>query len=354
MLAALESARWRSIARCPDLRKTCPASGINRPAHGTVCAVPPAVSNLNCRESPETAGEYLESAPKAAERAPSMFEAGRRPSRQKFLNRARILAVGAILLLGIGAWFGFDILRQFRLAQDRAIAVNLNADAQALAAKNQPADARVRYMELADFLALRAGDDPQLKKMAGDVNNLIRLDRQASAKAAATGPGVAKARSQTPASPGMPIARIDPSPIPATTQTLVEKPPANVPDSQVAVLPATSLKLNPWPAKTGAGNPAPAGRPEAHPVGDMPGDVSDEAIGRAIQSGANYLIKQFDPRTFELQGRMQADGTPTPRDGYHDGSDILCVYALMQCGEAINDPRVLACTAHSCRAASRR
>ena len=117
------------VARCPDCGKRARLPD-QQAGTGTVCAA--CGFQFKLPESPETAGSSLE-APKPRN---ALEEAGEGP-RGSFKSRA-ILAVGAILLLGIGAHgFGFDILRQFRLAYDRAIAVNLNADAQVLASSRR-------------------------------------------------------------------------------------------------------------------------------------------------------------------------------------------------------------------------
>ena len=61
--------------------------------------------------------------------------------------------------------------------------------------------------------------------------------------------------------------------------------------------------------------------------------VSDEQIGQAIQRGVDHLLSRFDPVTHTLGGTdtSNADG---------GGPNALAVYALMQCGQAINDPRL--------------
>ena len=66
-----------------------------------------------------------------------------------------------------------------------------------------------------------------------------------------------------------------------------------------------------------------------------PEPVNDERIGVAIQNGADWLFRRFDPKTHQLivaPGRPQAGGV-------HGGLDALCVYALAQCGMAIHDDR---------------
>jgi len=62
-------------------------------------------------------------------------------------------------------------------------------------------------------------------------------------------------------------------------------------------------------------------------------DLTDEQIGDAIRHGADALLARFSPTT-----RLLPDARDP--DGYGRGMDILCVYALMQCGQAIDDPRL--------------
>ena len=61
---------------------------------------------------------------------------------------------------------------------------------------------------------------------------------------------------------------------------------------------------------------------------------TDQQIGDSIQRGVDWLIQQFDSKTYDLrEGRN--DGRVM-----HTGMDALAVYALLQCGQAINDPRL--------------
>ena len=64
--------------------------------------------------------------------------------------------------------------------------------------------------------------------------------------------------------------------------------------------------------------------------------VNDERIGVAIQNGASWLLRRFDPKTHQLAGDL---GRPRA-GGVHGGLDALCVYALAQCGLAIHDDRI--------------
>ena len=76
-------------------------------------------------------------------------------------------------------------------------------------------------------------------------------------------------------------------------------------------------------------------------VADDPRAVTDEQIGRAIQKGADYLYAQFGPdnapaRLPAPRGSDAALEDPT----YTAGMDALAVYALLQSGLAVNDPKL--------------
>lgn len=60
--------------------------------------------------------------------------------------------------------------------------------------------------------------------------------------------------------------------------------------------------------------------------------VTDEEIGRAIQSAVNHLINQFQ------DGRLRGGGGR--QDAYYAGLNALCVYALLQSSYAIKDERL--------------
>lgn len=69
-------------------------------------------------------------------------------------------------------------------------------------------------------------------------------------------------------------------------------------------------------------------------MGEARGAVTDEQIGQSIQAGVDYLLRQFDARTKTIRGRDTGD------ESYGAGMDALAVYALLQAGQAISDPRL--------------
>lgn len=74
-------------------------------------------------------------------------------------------------------------------------------------------------------------------------------------------------------------------------------------------------------------------RPPVRKVTQVAYGPTDEEIGSAITHGIDYLLERFDPHTYLLPG---ADD----RQGITMGEDILAVYALMQCQQATDDPRL--------------
>ena len=74
-------------------------------------------------------------------------------------------------------------------------------------------------------------------------------------------------------------------------------------------------------------------RPPVQAVPLPPVDVTDEEIGQAITRAADFLLAQFDER----QLRQISGDNPDARE---TGLNALCVYALLQAGQATNDERL--------------
>ncbi len=85
-------------------------------------------------------------------------------------------------------------------------------------------------------------------------------------------------------------------------------------------------------------------RPPIRPIVEPTDTLTDARIGKAITDGVNYLVTQLDDKTHELrQNRadFQNFGGGRPDAGaYFGGLDALCVYALLQSGQAIPDNRL--------------
>jgi len=77
-----------------------------------------------------------------------------------------------------------------------------------------------------------------------------------------------------------------------------------------------------------------AKRPPIAPIQIHSTSLTDARIGESIKRGVDYLLGQFDPRTGLLES------VATNPDSLAMGQDVLCVYALLQAGQAIDDPRL--------------
>jgi hypothetical protein len=105
-------------------------------------------------------------------------------------------------------------------------------------------------------------------------------------------------------------------------------PPDTRPATAPSTGPATSTATQ--PAARAMRRPIPR-RQEAPRTPSSP--VTDEEIGRAIEKGVDLLVGQFSNRTYTLRG-------PRGMESTRCGINALCVYALMQCGQATGDPRL--------------
>src|SRR5579884_1617557 len=75
-------------------------------------------------------------------------------------------------------------------------------------------------------------------------------------------------------------------------------------------------------------------RAEVRPIVDDTVELSDKQIGQSIERGVNFLLPAFNRLTHQLRADIEGS------DSNRLGADILAVYALMQSGKAINDPRL--------------
>jgi hypothetical protein len=108
---------------------------------------------------------------------------------------------------------------------------------------------------------------------------------------------------------------------PRPTVTALPPPAAALPTSRVA----TDMSTAPEPSA-----PPSVARAGVRPMVEGPSEPSDKQIGAAIQRGADFLLHQFNPLTHLLRRTSS----------FNTGFDILAVYALMQSGKAVNDPRL--------------
>jgi hypothetical protein len=103
-------------------------------------------------------------------------------------------------------------------------------------------------------------------------------------------------------------------------------PPAPAPTPAPYVAPPPS-RIAPAPSST---QPQIA-RPVPHPLPELVNPITDRKIKEAITRGVNYLIGRFDPDTHMVK---------IDEPSYANGGDMLCVYSLLQCNDAISDPRL--------------
>jgi hypothetical protein len=117
----------------------------------------------------------------------------------------------------------------------------------------------------------------------------------------------------------------------------------NAPSSQPATAPTVVATTEPTTHPTTVASRRPPLRPRQLP----PEALTDAQIERAIRRGGNYLIKQFNAKTLTLSlnrlpltGLLQRDRLILQDPAGYAGLDALCVYALMHCGLALNEPEL--------------
>ena len=101
------------------------------------------------------------------------------------------------------------------------------------------------------------------------------------------------------------------------------------PPPPAVALPASRVAMDMSPAREPSAPPSVA-RADVRPIVEDPSGPSDKQIGEAIQRGADFLLHQFNPLLHQLRETGSFDL----------GYDVLAVYALLQSGKAVNDPRL--------------
>ena len=225
----------------------------------------------------------------------------------------------------------------------------LKTEAEALVGSGQLAEAHERYQQIEQAIAGREITDPNLRENVQSARSArerlfeILLERhrtgQPAAQTAADGPAtratagdavaVEKPDQQTKEPLVLPPV---PSPEGPLTIARSEPPKADAPAAPaVAAQQPASVKEPPAPQVLPRKMEFPR-RPPVSPMAVESGGVSDEAIGAAIKRGAEYLLAQFS------DGALRRDaGGESSR---YAGLNALCVYALLQCGQAIRDERL--------------
>src|SRR4051794_37799961 len=180
-------------------------------------------------------------------------------------------------------------------------AQRLNGEAEAAAIAGRLAEARDKYRRLI-ALSNEHTDDARFTALADSAT-------QASSRLE-----LILQKHQSPA--GQPIAvHIET----ATKSAPAPTPVVTVASEPIATPPATQSEANIQPV-------AP------QPVGES--GINDQQIGAAISKASEFLLSNFD-----ANGKLKdINGIANPVD--HDGLEALCVYALLQAGQATNDPRL--------------
>ncbi|HEV8606847.1 MAG TPA: hypothetical protein VGQ99_15995, partial [Tepidisphaeraceae bacterium] len=279
----------------------------------------------------------------AAEAAPTNA-----PTSTPTKNATRRLQLGSAGAWGVGiVLVTLVIVLPFAIAQlsrpakgDYGDLLAKQRKAESLVAAGDLAGAHEAYGDLFNSANARAVDDPMVlerlakaktdeKRIAGILSEEARrrerrvevvirpkvLPATAAVKGPATAPAIVVAK----------VVESAPSAV-AATQAVVRSEAATQPivrSEPKAVMPAT------MPVVVMIPRAAPLPRPPTQHLKPEGEGITDQEIGESIQRGANYLLNQF------ANGRLVGDNM-----GRDPGLNALCVYALLQCGQAVADERL--------------
>jgi hypothetical protein len=237
--------------------------------------------------------------------------------------------VAALVAIAAIAW-GLHVSNHPHAEQQLAEGLRLRNHTVLLIAAGRLPEAESEAEELENLANTSRSRD--VRDMADQVRQALNEKQRAMLTAMATKPSAPVATSGPRAEPAVvpPSPQTQPSDDLATSDT-----PLVAPNSKGSGLDSSD---GPY-AVTSATRPSPPATvvltPRLPARKLMPPSVglTDEQIGAAIARGIDNLLDQFDPTTHLMPGSEQ-------RDQITRGEDILCVYALMQCQEATNDPRL--------------
>ncbi|MGA2496634.1 MAG: DUF4159 domain-containing protein [Tepidisphaeraceae bacterium] len=211
----------------------------------------------------------------------------------------------------------------------RAALLETKVQADQSLARGDIVAAHQQYQSLQEMAApLDLRDDPQMVAILSDARQaqglvLERLlKREASRQAMAAPPPATQPAITTPEPP---LVTVVPEPAPVTRPATIVATP-----EPPRIAPATRPVVKP-------GIPVPQSvvvlpkRPPVRPTRIPQGGLSDEEIGQAIERAVNNILGQ-------MNGSM-IRGT-RPNDPTSMGVNALCVYALLQAGQAISDERL--------------
>ncbi|HEV8378553.1 MAG TPA: DUF4159 domain-containing protein, partial [Tepidisphaeraceae bacterium] len=218
--------------------------------------------------------------------------------------------------------------------------------AESLAAAGDLPAAHEAYGVLFDTASARPVDDPlvleRLAKAKRDEQRLVTIlteeERRkqqelagavvmvapatAPAKSAATRPAIVVAKALEAVKLLTPATQ--PVVLRPTTQPIVLRP-----TTQPIVAAAPTTIPTTMPAIAMVANQPPLPRPPTRRLKVEDEGITDQEIGEAIQRGANFLLTQFN------NGHLAGEGFRGD-----PGLNALCVYALLQCGQAVPDERL--------------
>jgi len=228
--------------------------------------------------------------------------------------------------------------------RDKLLALNM--EAASAAREGRHAEALAKYRELNELVQDRQIKDAFLAEQLAAARSeqqriyelLIQGTRTPPARESpAPVPIIAPPPATQPAPPRVAIVVPKPDPPKPDPQPVKPRDPVVVPG------PATQPVVNRIeptpkpPARVDPPNPRLAmfrPRPPIRTFEVISEDITDEQIGAAIRRGADLLLKQFGDAACLPGGGRSGTNEQYP------GINALCVYALMQCGQALNDEKL--------------
>mgnify|MGYP005835583241 CR=1 FL=1 len=259
-----------------------------------------------------------------------------RSTRQRRRGSALAIAVIALVCLALAATLITLIaLRDKDRGDTAADLLAIKAQAERLAVDGRLREAHEKYLQLQQQAATRpiTSDSvrQQLRQAREDQSRIYHM-------LVAAGPARSAPADTVPAPP--------PATLPQAVARVPEAPASPKPD--VPLVP-TTLAIAPVPpattrAATAPAPPAPAlalpPRPPPRPTEKVRDDL-DERIGQSIHKGTSWLLERFERH--QLAADVRASGVPRlarQQSAYVGGLNALCVYALLQAGQAVPDPRL--------------
>ncbi|MCC7349282.1 MAG: DUF4159 domain-containing protein [Phycisphaerales bacterium] len=216
----------------------------------------------------------------------------------RLVARYSIYGLLAIFFIGLSIWLYAHLTAPKPTWEDehRQQIVALLNQAESLDKQGHTAEAYDRYHELDQLILGRTLDDPMLQSRVNSARQRgLALAAQLAARqqqAAATPPP-----QPTPSTPALP----PPPPAP----TVAEDENLQTPIGK---------------------------RPPPQPVVEESSIVNDQRIGEALNKAINFILSHFE------QGKLKPDSAGSPDQ--QNGLDALCVYALIQAGQATGDERL--------------